>query len=365
MPGEFEEHSGCWMLWPERPDNWRLDAIPAQQTFSAVARAIAHFEPVSVGVSGAQFLQARRMLPDIIRVLEIPSNDAWMRDCGPTFVVNDQGCVRGIDWIFNAWGGLTNGLYFPWDLDNLVAEKVINLENLDRYIAPLVLEGGSIHTDGEGTLLTTEECLLNGGRNPHLSKGEIELLLKDYLNVEKIIWLKNGVVNDETHGHIDNLCCFIRPGVVALSWTDDVDDPQHAISQDAVSQLSETTDAKGRKLEIHTIHQPGPLYISHEESAGVEVVAGTKPRQGGHRLAPADRSNLYIANSGVVAPIFGDVHDRVALETLQKLFPDRKVVGIPAREILLGGGNIHCITQRSLQVRKHFIDRKIYPINMK
>ena len=156
-------------------------------------------------------MNARSMLPGEIRVVELSNNDSWIRDCGPTFVVNDKGEVRGVDWDFNAWGGLVNGLYFPWDQDDLVAQKVINIEHVDRYKAPFVLEGGSIHTDGEGTLLTTEECLLDEGRNPELSKEEIEENLKEYLNVEKIIWLKNGVYNDETNGHVDNIVLFHSP----------------------------------------------------------------------------------------------------------------------------------------------------------
>jgi agmatine deiminase len=345
MPGEFEEHTGTWILWPERPDNWRLGAKPAQHTFVAVAKAIGAFEPVTVGVSAAQFVNARSMLPENIRVVELSCNDSWIRDCGPTFVKNGKGTVRGVDWDFNAWGGLVDGLYFPWDQDDLVAQKVINIENLDRYKAPLVLEGGSIHSDGEGTLLTTEECLLSDGRNPQLSKAEIEEHLKDYLNVEKIIWLKNGVYNDETNGHVDNICCFIRPGVVALTWTDDKNDPQYAISQDAYQTLSEATDAKGRKLEIHKIHQPGPIYITKEESEGVDSIEGTLPREEGGRLA-GSYVNFYIANQGVVVPVFDDPHDQAALDTIQKLFPQRKVTAVPAREILLGGGNIHCITQQ-------------------
>ena len=142
MPGEFEPHSGCWMLWPERPDNWRLGGKPAQQAFVALATAIAGSEPVTVGVSAAQFANARRLLPPQVRVVELSSNDAWMRDVGPTFVVNERGAVRGVDWQFNAWGGLNGGLYFPWDRDDAVAQKVLEIEGCDRYRAPFVLEGG-------------------------------------------------------------------------------------------------------------------------------------------------------------------------------------------------------------------------------
>ncbi len=344
MPGEFEKHSGAWMLWPERPDNWRLGAKPAQKAFVEVAKAISRFEPLTMAVSQAQYNNARNLLPGNIRVVEMSNNDSWIRDCGPTFVSNGK-AIRAVDWDFNAWGGLLGGLYFPWDLDDLVAQKVAEIERTDRYKAPFVLEGGSIHVDGEGTLLTTRECLLNENRNPDKSQEELEALLSDYLNVSKFIWLNRGIYNDETNGHVDNICCFIRPGVVALAWTDDKSDPQYEISQENYEILQSVTDAKGRKLEIHKIHQPNPILITREESEGVDAIQGTLPRQEGDRLA-ASYINFYFCNGGAVVPQFNDSHDQLALETLQKLMPDRKVVGVYAREILLGGGNVHCITQQ-------------------
>jgi len=346
MPGEFEPHAGCWMLWPERTDNWRLGAKPVQKTFADVAADISRFEPVTMGVSAIQFCNAHNLLPSHVRIVEISYNDSWMRDCGPTFVVNDQGEVRGVDWDFNAWGGLDGGLYFPWDQDDLVPLKVLEIERLDRYkVRDFVLEGGSIHVDGQGTLLTTEECLLNPNRNPHLTKKEIEAKLQEYLNVTKIIWLGQGVYNDETSGHIDNLCCFVQPGVVALTWTDDASDPQHEISVDAYQRLRHAMDARGRKLEIAKIHQPDPMYITKEESEGLDAVDNSPLRHAGRRMA-GSYINFYIANGGILAPTFDDSHDSLAIDCLSKLFPGRQVVGIPAREILLGGGNIHCITQQ-------------------
>ncbi|MCX6053440.1 MAG: agmatine deiminase [Chloroflexi bacterium] len=344
MPGEFEKHAATWMLWPERPDNWRLGAKPAQKTFVEVATAISQFEPLTMGVSQTQYNNARNLLPGHIRVIEMSNNDSWIRDCGPTFVSNGKD-IKAVDWDFNAWGGLVGGLYFPWDLDDMVAQKVAEMERVDRYKAPFVLEGGSIHTDGEGTLLTTRECLLNENRNPDLSQAELEGLLSDYLDVSKFIWLNRGIYNDETNGHVDNICCFIRPGVVALAWTDDRTDPQYEISQENYEILQASTDARGRKLEIIKIHQPDPILIKKEESESVDAVQGTLPRQEGDRLA-ASYINFYFCNDGVVMPLFNDPHDKPALDQLQKLMPDRKVVGIYAREILLGGGNIHCITQQ-------------------
>jgi len=345
IPAEFAPHKQTWMLWPERPDNWRFGAKPAQRAFTAVATAIAQFEAVVMGVNQRQFLNARAMLPAHIRVIELSNNDSWMRDVGPTFVINDRGEIRLVDWKFNAWGGIKEGLYFPWDLDDLVPRKVAEIEGIDRYAAPLVLEGGSIHVDGEGTLLTTEQCLLNPNRNPELSKAEIEAYLKEYTGVEKIIWLGEGVYNDETNGHVDNLVCFLRPGVIALTWTDYTHDPQYPISQDAYERLRHARDARGRSFEIVKIHQPDPVLITAEEAEGVDAVEGTLPRQAGDRMA-ASYINFYFCNGGAIVPTFGDAHDQLALETLQRYLPERRVVGVPAREILLGGGNIHCITQQ-------------------
>jgi agmatine deiminase len=310
-----------------------------------VARAIARCEPVTMGVSQRQYANARQMLPAQVRVIEISSNDSWMRDCGASIVVDGHGAARGVNWRFNAWGGLDDGLYFPWDLDDAVAIKMLEIERLDRYDAPLVLEGGSIHVDGDGTLFTTEECLLNPNRNPDLSRRKIEALLRDYLGIRKVIWLGQGFVEDETDGHVDNLLAPIRPGVVALAWTDDTSDPQHAISRDAFERLSKTTDARGRKLEVVRVNIPSPVLISAEEAGGVDRAQGTLPRNAGDRMA-ASYINFYICNGGVVVPTFGDPRDAAALELLAAVFPQRHVVGVAAREILLGGGNIHCITQQ-------------------
>ena len=345
MPAEWEPHAGCWMLWPQRRDTWRKGGKPAQLAFVEVAREISRFEPVTVGVNPDQFHNARALMPPQIRVVELSNNDAWIRDSGATFVVNDAGNVRGVDWMFNAWGGLQKMMYFPWDLDELVAQKMLEIATLDRYRAPLVMEGGSFHVDGDGTLITTEQCLLHPNRNPQLSRPDIEQHLRDYLGVNHIIWLKRGVFEDETDGHVDNLCCFTRPGIVALSWTDDRNDPQYERSAEAYERLRSANDAKGRMLEIHKIHQPEPMTMTKEEAAGLDIVDSAMPRPEGERLA-GSYINFYIANGAIIAPQFGDSQDQRALQTLGELFPNAQVVGVAAREILLGGGNIHCITQQ-------------------
>ena len=340
MPGEYELHAGAWMLWPERPDNWRDNAVPAQQTFANVAAAIAAFEPVTVGVSQKLFLEARSKLPAAVRVVELSSNDSWMRDCGPTCVTNGKE-VRAVDWDFNAWGGL----YTDFSLDQQVAQKVAEIERIERYKAPFILEGGSIHVDGQGTLLTTKECLLNQNRNARLNQAQIEEYLRAYLGVEKIIWLERGIYLDETQGHVDNICCFLRPGEVALAWTDDKADPQYEISRENEEILQAATDARGRRIKVHRIHLPEPATITKEESEGVLPVEGTLPRVAGDRLA-ASYINFFFCNGGAVVPTFDDPMDAVALAQLQELLPERKVVGVSSREILLGGGNVHCITQQ-------------------
>jgi len=351
MPGEFEPHTGCWMLWPERSDNWREAARPAQHSFVAVATAIASFEPVSVGASASHYETARSMLPPNIRVIELAHDDSWMRDVGPTFVVNGRGGVRGVDWHFNAWGGLNGGLYFPWDQDDLVARKVLEIERCDRYRAPIINEGGALHVDGEGTVLVTEECLLNANRNPTLSREQIEAELRAHLGVSQVIWLGKGVFNDETDGHIDNLACFVRPGEVVLGWTDNKRDVQRAISLDAWERLNDARDSRGRRLKVHKLPMPRPLTITAKEAAGVVSREGTKPRPAGDRLA-GSYVNFYIANGGIVMPLLDPHTDKLAVAKVKRLFPDRKVIGVPAREVLLGGGNIHCITQQVPAARK-------------
>ena len=345
MPAEFEPHRGCWLLWPERPDNWRESARPAQLAFSQVAAAIAQFEPVTVGASTAHYDAARALLPTGVRVVEMAHDDAWMRDVGPTCVVNSRGDVRGVHWHFNAWGGLNGGLYFPWDQDERVAPKVLETERLDRYRAPLVNEGGAIHVDGEGTALVTEQCLLNPNRNPRLQRSDVERQLREYLGVTQVIWLGRGVVDDETGGHIDNLACFVRPGEVCLTWTDRTRDPQHAVSRDAWERLREARDARGRRLKVTRLPMPGPLRLHGREAAGIIPREETKARRAGERLA-ASYVNFYIANRGIVMPLLDRRTDRLAAARIKRLFPTRRVVGVAAREILLGGGNIHCITQQ-------------------
>jgi agmatine deiminase len=341
MPGEFERHDGCWMLWPERPDNWRERALPVQRAFAVLAAAVARHEPLTVGVSARQVDFARAALLPRIRVVPLAADDCWMRDVGPTFVVDSQGALRGVDWRFNAWGGL----YQPWRLDDAVARKVLSVERAPRYRAPMVNEGGAIHVDGQGTVLVTEQCLLNPNRNPRLSQAGIETLLGRYLGVSRVIWLGEGVVNDETSGHIDNLACFARPGVVCLTWTDNRRDRMWRVCRDAAERLGDARDARGRRLRLVKLPSPGPLHITRREAAGIERNPGIRTLAAGLRLA-GSYVNFYLANGAVIAPLLDPRTDALALRQLRRAFPRRRVLGVPARELLLGGGNIHCLTQQ-------------------
>jgi len=346
MPGAIEPKRRCWMIWPERTDGWVNGAKPAQRAYARVATAIATSDPVTVCASQRQFKNARALLPPHIRVVEMSTDDAWMRDCGPNFVVNDAtGEVRGVDWIFNAWGGLESGAYFPWDLDDQVARKVLDIEELDRYRAPIVAEGGALQCDGEGTLITTRQCLLNSNRKVGKSDPQIDQSLRDYLNVEKIIWLPRGCPFDTTDGHIDDLAVFARPGVILLTWTEDRSDPQYEVSHEALEILSSERDTRGRRFEIHKVIQPNPICWTAAEIDMVDHVEGYTPRTPDERIA-ATYVNYYIGNTSVFVPTYEDPNDAAGLAAIQNCFPKHNVIGVPGcRDILLCGGSIGCITQ--------------------
>lgn len=343
MPAEFEQQEKVFMVWPERTDTWREGARPAQEAVVNVANAIRQFEPVTVIASKGQLANARTQLPEEIEVVEASYDDIWIRDCGPTFVINDRGGMRGVDWIFNSWGGEFDGLYLQWDQDDALAEKVCEMEGIDRYRTDFVLEGGSIHVDGEGTVLTTEMCLLSEGRNPHLTKAQIEENLKEYLNAEKVIWIKDGIDPEETNGHIDDVACFVRPGEVACIYTDNEEDPFYEVAQAAYKTLCASTDAKGSPLKVHKVTTP-KAPVLYEGAADLIQTGIPQPEDGDTCIA--SYINFLIVNGGVIVPQYGDENDELALAQLQEIFPDRQVVGVYTKEIVYGGGNIHCITQQ-------------------
>lgn len=344
MLAEWEYESQVWLLWPERPDVWRKNALYAQKTFAELANYLSDFRQVVVGVTKKQKSNAKELLSNKIRLELFDYDDVWIRDTGPIFVINNKGVIRGISWKFNAWGGNSGGLYESWKQDEKVALRVLQRESIDAYMGPLILEGGSIHTDGQGTLITTESCLLNSNRNGNLSKNEIEKALKDFLGIRKVVWLKQGVSGDETDGHIDNLVSYIKPGVVFLNWTEDSNNPDYEIVREAYNTLNSTIDAEGRRITIIKVGQPSMQKISSVESAGVERRKKTYPRLTGNRLV-SSYINYYRDRGLIVLPSFGDKHaDNNALLLFKKYFLNTTILQVDAREIILGGGGIHCIT---------------------
>ena len=363
MPGEFEPQDHVFMIWPERTDCWRCGAKPAQKAYADVACAIARHTKVTMLVSAEQYENARIRLPEDIRVVEHSSDDAWVRDCGPTFVVNDRTReVRGVDWVFNAWGGLVDGLYFPWARDDAAARKICEIQGIDSYrtdaaSSPLgwdfILEGGSIHADGEGTLMTTKMCLLNpeSGRNyPRLGKEEIEKTLKEYLAVEKVIWIRDGIDPDETNGHIDDVACFIRPGEAACIWTDDPEHPFYAAAREAHQTLTRAVDARGRRLKVHKLCVPKKA-VCLTGAETIDRVPGSKPRKEGE-AAIASYMNFLITNDAVILPQYGDENDSLAVQQVKEMFPGYVIEPVRTEEIAFGGGNIHCITQHQPRAGK-------------
>lgn len=352
MPGEFERHEGCVMIWPVRPGSWPSGGVEAKKTFSMVARAIAKSEKVWMLCDDAHekevndnFSKDENIMP-----LVIPTDDAWARDVGPTIIVDDKGNRLGVDWSFNAWGGEYDGLYANYANDDAAAGKICEALEIEAYDAKhFVLEGGSIHSDGEGTVIVTEACLLSKGRNPLMSKQEIENELKKHLGASKIIWLPNGIYNDETNEHVDNVCAFVKPGEVVLAWTEDVDDPQYEMSLQDLEVLQNETDARGRQFIIHKLPIPkNSVCVTKEELEGYIFEEGEDTREEGERLA-ASYVNFYISNGAIVMPVFGhgnEESDKEAVAILGRLFKGREIIPIPARPIIVGGGNIHCITQQ-------------------
>ena len=350
MPAEFDEQQAVVMIWPFRQGSWGADPAKAIEAFRSVAFAINRFAKVLMLAPAAYIQQARNALPDAVRILEIEADDSWARDVAPTFVRDGAGRLRGISWQFNAWGGSVDGLYASWDKDNALAPAFCEAVGVDCYDAsPFVMEGGAVHSDGEGTLLVTESCLLSKGRNPSLTKAEIELKLKQYLCAEKVLWLPRGIYNDETNEHVDNVCAFVRPGEVVLAWTDDPTDPQYACSQACLRYLEGETDAQGRRIRVHKLPIPRvPVLVTQEDLEGYTFEDGEDVREVGERLA-ASYVNYYCANGAIVLPAFGGENaasDAQAAAILAGLFPERRIISVYAREILTGGGNIHCITQQ-------------------
>lgn len=325
MPSEWAPHTRCWMAWPCHESTFP-DLPVARDAYAVAARAIARFEPVTMIARPAHIEDARARCGDGIELLPLEIDDSWARDTGPTYLVDGRGGLGGVDWPFNNYGENDE----DYENDKLLARRMLARSGGRRFEAPIILEGGAIHTDGQGTLLTTESVVLNPNRNPGLTKAEADEVFRAQLGVEKVIWLDKALDVDSTDGHVDNLACFVSPGVVAALVSEDPDDSHYAPLRENLRRLETAKDAAGRRLEIIEIRQP-----SRKEFRGKRVCASY--------------INFYIANGGIVVPVFDDAADRDAIETLERAFPDRLVVPVPGLDIVRSEGCIHCITQQEPQ----------------
>jgi agmatine deiminase len=329
-PAEWEPHAATWVAWPHNRETWpgKFDVIPEQ--FAALVQLLARVEPVHVLAGGSAVMSdARSYLGDArnVTLWDIPTNDAWCRDHGPTFLVNDKAPTVLIDWDYNAWGAK----YPPYDLDNAVPMEIASRRGLRRFTPGIVLEGGAIETNGRGTLLTTPTCLLNPNRNPALDLETLERTLRDYLGVSKILWLPRGdLAGDDTDGHVDQLARFVNPTTVVAAVSDDRTDANFEPLQENWRQLQTMSDQNSETLEVLPLELPRAKYF-------------------GDQRLPASYLNFYIANNLVIVPQFDDPADDQALRLLESLFPDRQVHGLPAWDIVWGLGAFHCLTQQEPQ----------------
>ena len=322
MPGEWTEHACCWMAWPCRSGMWG-DSQATQKAYAEVANTIARFETLRMLVPPHKLDSARALLDTGIEVIELGIDDSWTRDSGPNFLVNDSGEIAGSTWVFNAWGNK----YQPFDQDALMGRRILELADVRSFASALVAEGGGVTVDGEGTVITTETCLLNKNRNPGWSKRQVEAELCRTLGAEKVIWLPGDPNDHETDGHIDGIAAFIEPGRVLLEINPDQTDPHRYVGEINLAVLKNQTDARGRRLQIEFIHEG--IYHDGVWNGGCSSYI-----------------NSYLANGAVVVPGYGYDRDAAAVETYRDLYPERKIVQVQIHDIATGGGGVHCITQQ-------------------
>ena len=324
MPAEWEPHERCLMAWPARAELWGASMDAARADYATVARTIAEHEPVLMVARPEDAADAAARCGEGIDILELPLDDSWLRDSGPVFVDDGASGLVGVDFDFNAWGRK----FAPYDADAALARRLLERLGVPCEHAPLVIEGGALSVDGEGTLITTEAVVLNPNRNPGLSRRAAEALLGEHLGVEKVIWLAGGLVEDrDTDGHVDNVAQFIGPGRVLAQTVEDPDDPDHAGLQDNLARLRAARAARGRPLEVIEM----PLLPRFRE---------------GERSVAAPYVNLYLANGAAIVPVGGRKEDKPALALLDAALPGREVVAVPGDLLALGGGGVHCVTRQ-------------------
>jgi agmatine deiminase len=336
MPAEWAPHQATWLSWPHNRETWPTELETVRDVWIRMVQALAPQERVYLLVNDEKMRQDVTVrLKNVgaamenVSILEIPTVDVWMRDYGPTFVTRAgaESPLAFNDWVFNGWGGK----YQTYEDDDRITNDIASLLNVPVFKHRVVLEGGSIEVNGAGTCITTEQCLLNQNRNPHMDRAAIERFLRDTLTVDHVIWLGQGIIGDDTDGHIDDIARFIDPITVACAVETDSTDENYVALNENLERLKGARDQEDNKLSIVTLPCPAPVYYK------------------GSRL-PASYANFYIANELVLVPIFDDPRDQTALGTLQELFPNRKVIGVPCRPVVAGLGAVHCVTQQQPRI---------------
>ena len=326
-PAEWQRHRRTWMCWPSRRECFgdQDGMLRGKQAVARVARAIAGFEPVTVAVRPEEAAEVRLATAGKVEIFETPLDDGWARDIGPTFLRSHDAGLAGVQWVFNAWGRK----YPSFAHDAMFARRVLEATGYRQFLAPVVCEGGAIHGDGEGTVVTTEQCLMNRNRNPDLKRDDIETILRLYLGIRKVIWLPGVFSDDETDGHVDNIACFAAPGRVIVGVPASRSHPDHEPVQQVIRSLAAARDARGRELEIITVPQPERQRLAWSG-----------------RLLQASYVNFCLANGALILPAFDDRHDEVARTILGDAFPGRDIMQVEALDLVQGGGGIHCMTQQ-------------------
>ena len=335
MPAEWRHHKSTWLTWPKDPLTWP-DRVPqVEEIFLKMMAALSPNESVDLlvddaGVEATVRERCTFLGAENIRFHQIPTVDSWIRDYGPNFLVNDKNELAYNDWIFNAWGNK----YEELKQDNSIPKILESKLRLPRFEPGIVMEGGSIEVNGAGVVMTTEQCLLNPNRNPGLDRAAIEQHLQSFLGVEKVLWLGEGIVGDDTDGHIDDIARFVSPTTIICALEEDPADANYALLQENFKRLQKATDAQGSAFTILTLPMPGIVSASNDISS-----------RSLERL-PASYANFYIANHTVLVPVFGHENDARAIDTIQRVFPKRRVIGINCEDLVWGMGTIHCVTQQ-------------------
>ena len=347
---EFERHYGTIAMYPFRTDIWRDDAHFMQEYLIDLVNCISKYEKVYLVCRLEDVETLENISFQNVIIVPFEYDDIWARDISPTFIVENEK-TKCVNWKFNSWGGIEEGSYYPWDKDDAFAKRFADYLHIDCIDADLILEGGAITTDGQGTLFTTKSVLLNKNRNPEKNIGEVENILKEKLHIHNIIWIDEGLKHDETNGHIDNILSVVRPHELCLAWTDDIGNPNYHIVRNCYKQITESYECI-----IHKIPLPPMQYMNIIESMGLKQNKDTLRRTEGD-LLPASYLNYYLVNGAVILPSFGCPEDKTVYEQFKTIFPDRKIEQIYSREPLLGGGGIHCILHEIPEIRRPVCSR--------